>query len=137
MVGRTSKTREATQTVGLHGQHLAVDKITISQCVRAAEDRSRWKEISQSSDGGQQSNMICRNEEDTAYTFFHPLGPTSLFGSAFLSHDKHVPCGAVQPTTNSRCRKKICYARGPLGRGPRARATSAPWLIRHRTHTHV
>ena len=73
MVGRTSKTREATQTVGLHGQHLAVDKITISQCVRAAEDRSRWKEIGQSSDAGQQSNMICRNEEDTAHTFFHPL----------------------------------------------------------------
>ena len=45
VVGRTSKTRKVTKTVGLHGQHQAVDKTTISQCVRAAEDRSRWKEF--------------------------------------------------------------------------------------------
>ena len=126
-MGRTSKTREATKTVGLHGQHQAVDKnnnITVCACCRRPQS---LEGIRQSSDAGQQSNMICRNEEDT-----HLLSPTtSLFGSAFLSHDKHVPCGAVQPTTNSRCRKKYVLLGGPLRRGARARAPSAPWLIRH------
>ena len=69
----------------------------------------------QSIDTGQQSNMICRNEEDTAHRALSPT--TSLFGSAFLCHDKHVPCGAMQPTTNSRCRKKKFCSGGPLGRG--------------------
>ena len=110
MVGMTSKTREATQTVGLHGQHQAVDKNN-NITVRTGCRRPQLLEGNrQSSDTGQQSNIICRNEEDTAHRALSPT--TSLFGSAFLCHDKHVPCGAMQPTTNSRCRKKNS-ARGP------------------------
>ena len=129
MVGRTSKTREATQAVGLHGQHRAVDKNN-NITVRRPTGCRRPQPLEgnrQSSDAGQQSNMICRNEEDTA------LSPTtSLFGSVFLSHDKHVPCVPVQPTTNSFIVKKTCSAWGaPSAGGPPARAPSAPWLIRH------
>ena len=40
---RTAKTREATKTI--RRQHQTVDTITTSQCVRAAEDRSRWKQL--------------------------------------------------------------------------------------------
>ena len=43
VLGRKAKTQEATETV--QGQHQAVDKITTWQCVRATEDRSRWKEL--------------------------------------------------------------------------------------------
>ena len=108
--------REATQTVGLglHGQPRAVEKIKISQRVRAVEDRSRCKEIvSQVSDAGQQSNMICRNEEDTAHTLI--LSPTtSLFGSPFLSHDK-------QPTipTHVVVKNVFCSVGAPSVGGPR------------------
>ena len=80
----------------------------------------------QSSDTGQQSYMICRNEEDTAHRVLSPT--TSLFGSAFLCHDKHVPCGAMQPTTNSRCRKKKVLLGGPLGRGPPSTCPIGPMV---------
>ena len=132
MVGRTSKTREATQTVGLHGQHQAVDKITISQCVRAAEDRSRWKEIvRQVMLANNQTRSVETKKTRHTPSFTHYFTFWQCFS---ICHDKHVPCRAVQPTTNSRCRKKYVMLGGPLGR---ARATSAPWLIRHRTHTRV
>ena len=68
VVGRTSKTREATQTVGLHGKHQAEDKnnnITVRTGCRRPQSLEGNR---QSSDAGQQSNMICRNEEDTAHT---------------------------------------------------------------------
>ena len=136
MVGRTSKTREATQTVGLHGQHQAVDTNNRNITVCTGCQRP------QSLEGNRQSVMLANNQtmfdrschdlskrrrHDT-----HLLSPTtSLFGSVFLSHDKHGPCGAVQPTTNSRCRKKYVLLGALSVGGPRARAPSAPWLIRH------
>ena len=91
----------------------------------------------QSLEGNRQLMMLLLIKHDLSKlrrhgTHTHLLSPTtSLFGSAFLSHDKHVPCGAVQPTTNSRCHKNMFCLGGPLGRGAPARAPSAPWLIRH------
>ena len=39
-------------------------QLSTPHCVRAAEDRSRWrKKTRQSSDGAQRSHMICRKEE--------------------------------------------------------------------------
>ena len=87
-------------------------KITISQCVRAAEDRSRWKEIV--SQVMLANNQTCSVVTKKTRQCTHLLSPTTLlFDSAFLCHDKHVPCGAVQPTTNSRCRKQYVLLGGP------------------------
>ena len=73
VVGRTSKTLKDTQTVRLHGLHQSVDlnnNITVRTSCRRPQSLEGNR---QSSDAGQQSKMICRNEKDTVHTFFHPL----------------------------------------------------------------
>ena len=127
MVGRTSKTREGTQTVGLHGQHQSLDKnITVRMSCRRQQSLEGNR---LSSDDGQLSNMICRNEKDAAHTFFQTL---LYFLAVFFYVTINMSCaGQCNPLPTHVVVKNMFCSGGPLGRGPPARAPSAPWLIRH------
>ena len=108
MVGRTSNTREATETVGLHGQHQAMDKnnnITVRTGCRRPQSLERNR---QSSYAGQQSNIICRN------TFFHPL--LHFLAVLFKVTINMSRAGQCNPLPTHVVVKYVLLG-GPLGRG--------------------